>query len=341
MQRKIIFSITSLVALFLLISCGGSAQSEQQTVKAKPNVIVEEVSLVAVDQLSTFTATVEANTVNNITPAMGGRIRKIHVDVGSRVSKGQTLVTMDAANYSQQETQLATLRRDYERYSELYNVGGISKQQLDQLKTQLDIAQTALNTIEENTGLKSPINGIVTVRNYDSGDVAGGMPILTIENINPVKIVIHVSESYYSKLSQGMQAKVVVDALEGETFEGKVSLIHPTVNPGSRTFPVEIEVVNKDQLLRPGMFSRVTLNFGTNDRPLVADLAVLKQTGSNDRYVFLEKDGKAVYTKVTLGTRIDDKYEIVSGLEVGDRVIVQGNTGLIEGTEVQVTEKKL
>ncbi|NCB25875.1 MAG: efflux RND transporter periplasmic adaptor subunit, partial [Bacteroidia bacterium] len=233
---------------------------------------------------------------------------------------------------------LATLRRDYERYSELYNVGGISKQQLDQLKTQLDIAQTALNTIEENTGLKSPISGIVTVRNYDSGDVAGGMPILTIENINPVKIVIHVSESYYSKLSQGMQAKVVVDALEGETFEGKVSLIHPTVNPGSRTFPVEIEVVNKDQQLRPGMFSRVTLNFGTNDRPLVADLAVLKQTGSNDRYVFLEKEGKAVYTKVELGTRIDDKYEIVSGLEVGDRVIVQGNTGLIEGTEVQVTE---
>lgn len=341
MQRKIIFSITSLVALFLLISCGGSAQSEQQTVKAKANVIVEEVSLVAVDQLSTFTATVEANTVNNITPAMGGRIRKIHVDVGSRVSKGQTLVTMDAANYSQQETQLATLRRDYERYSELYNVGGISKQQLDQLKTQLDIAQTALNTIEENTGLKSPINGIVTVRNYDSGDVAGGMPILTIENINPVKIVIHVSESYYSKLSNGMKADVVVDALKGEAFEGKISLIHPTINPGSRTIPVEIEVANKDQLLRPGMFSRVTLNFGTNDRPLVADLAVLKQTGSNDRYVFLEKDGKAVYTKVELGTRIDDKYEIVSGLEVGDRVIVQGNTGLIEGTEVQVTEKKL
>lgn len=341
MQRKIIFSITSLVALFLLISCGGSAQSEQQTVKAKANVIVEEVSLVAVDQLSTFTATVEANTVNNITPAMGGRIRKIHVDVGSRVSKGQTLVTMDAANYSQQETQLATLRRDYERYSELYNVGGISKQQLDQLKTQLDIAQTALNTIEENTGLKSPIHGIVTVRNYDSGDVAGGMPILTIENINPVKIVIHVSESYYSKLSNGMKADVVVDALKGEAFEGKISLIHPTINPGSRTIPVEIEVANKDQLLRPGMFSRVTLNFGTNDRPLVADLAVLKQTGSNDRYVFLEKDGKAVYTKVELGTRIDDKYEIVSGLEVGDRVIVQGNTGLIEGTEVQVTEKKL
>ncbi len=85
------------------------------------------------------------------------------------------------------------------------------------------------------------------------------------------------------------------------------------------------------------MFSRVTLNLGTHERPLVTDLAVLKQTGSNDRYVFLEKEGRAVYTKVELGTRMGDKYEIVSGLQVGDRVIVQGNTGLIEGTEIQVT----
>lgn len=338
MKRNIILKFMPLAALLTLSSCGGSGKSEQQTENTKRNVMVEEVTLVPVNQLSSFTATVEAKTVNNITPATGGRIRAIHVDVGSRVAKGQTLVTMDAANYSQQETQLATLRRDYERYSELYKVGGISRQQLDQMKTQLDVAQTALNTIGENTGLISPISGIVTARNYDPGDVVAGMPILTIENINPVKIVINVSESYYSKLSPGMPATIVVDALEGETFEGKISLIHPTINPTSRTFPVEIEVNNTEQRLRPGMFSRVILNFGTNERPLVTDLAVLKQSGSNDRYVFLEKDGKAVYTKVELGTRIGDKYEIVSGLHVGDRVIVQGNSGLIEGAEVEVID---
>ena len=338
MKRKVFLTFMPLAALLTLSSCGEGSEKSEQTENVKRNVIVEEVRLVPVDQLSSFTATVEAKTVNHITPAMGGRIRAIHVDVGSRVAKGQTVVTMDAANYSQQETQLATLRRDYERYRELYKVGGVSRQQLDQLKTQLDIAQTALNTIGENTGLISPISGIVTARNFDPGDVAGGMPILTIENINPAKIVVNVSESYYSKVSQGMPASVVVDALEGETFEGKVSLIYPTLNPVSRTFPVEIEVNNADQRLRPGMFSRVTLNFGTNERPLVTDLAVLKQSGSNDRYVFLEKDGKALYTKVELGTRIGDKYEIVSGLHIGDRVIVQGNTGLIEGTEVRVTQ---
>jgi len=337
MKRKNFLKLMPLATLFILSSCGGeSGKSEQPTENTKKNVIVEEVRLVPVDQQSSFTATVEAKTVNNITPAMGGRIRVIHVDVGSRVSKGQAVVTMDAANYSQQETQLATLKRDYERYSELYKVGGISKQQLDQLKAQLDVAQTALNTIEENTGLISPISGVVTARNYDPGDVAGGMPILTIENINPVKIVINVSESYYSKVAPGMSAAIVVDALDGEAFEGKVSLIHPTINSVSRTFPVEIEVNNTEQRLRPGMFSRVTLNFGTNERPLVVDLAILKQPGSNDRYVFLEKNGRAVYRKVELGTRIGNKYEIVSGLDIGDRVIVQGNTGLIEGAQVEV-----
>ncbi len=328
-----------LAVLFFLASCGGeTTKNETQAETDKKNVKVEEVRLTPVDQLSTFTATVEANTVNNIAPAMGGRIRSIHVDVGSRVGKGQTVVTMDAANYSQQQTQLVTLKRDYERYLELYNVGGISKQQLDQMKAQLDVAQTALNNLGENTRLTSPINGVVTVRNYDPGDMAAGQPILTIENINPVKVIINVSESFYSRVVKGMPAKVQVDALSDEVFEGKVSLIHPTLNPVSHTFPVEIEVNNSDQRLRPGMFSRVTMNFGTNDRPLVPDMAVLKQTGSNDRYVFVEKDGKAVYTLVQLGTRIDDKYEIVSGLSAGDRVIVQGNAGLIDGTEVKVVE---
>lgn len=334
MELRNFLKFIPLAALLALPSCG--AKGEQETESVKKNVTVEEVRLVPVDQLSSFTATVEAKTVNNIAPAMGGRIRAIHVDVGSRVSKGQTVVTMDAANYSQQETQLATLKRDYERYRELYEVGGVSKQQLDQLKTQLDVAQTALNNIGENTGLVSPISGVVTARNYDPGDVAGGAPILTIENINPVKVIINVSESYYSRVSLGMPAEIAVDALQGEKFEGKISLIYPTINSTSRTFPVEIEVNNSDQRLRPGMFSRVTLNFGTNEHPVVPDRAVLKQSGSNDRYVFLEKDGKASYTKVELGTRLGDKYEIVSGLQVGDRVIVQGNTGLVDGVEVQV-----
>ena len=340
MKKYSLLQFTSLLALALLASCGGKGTSEgtENEAPLKKSVRVETVQMVPVDQISTFTASVEADQVNNIAPAMGGRIRRIMVDVGSTVSRGQAVAAMDAASFSQQETQVATLRRDFERYEELFAVGGISKQQLDQARTQLEVAQTALNNLGENTTLVSPISGVVTARNYDPGDVAMQLPILTIESINPVKVVVNVSESFYSKVVKGMPVEVTVDALEGETFQGKVSLVHPTLDPVSHTFTVEVSVPNSQQRLRPGMFARVKMNFGTNDRPLLSDMAVLKQVGSNDRYVFVEKDGIAHYTLVELGVRINDKYEILSGLSEGDKVIVQGNNGLIDGTEVEVVE---
>lgn len=294
--------------------------------------------MVPVDQISTFTASVEANQVNNIAPATGGRIRDIFVDVSSTVRRGEAVATMDDARFAQQQTQVATLRRDFERYEELFAVGGISRQQLDQARTQLEVAETALKNLEENTTLVSPVSGVVTARNYDPGDVAMQLPILTIENINPVKVMVNVSETYWSRVVKGMPVEVQADALGSETFSGKVSIIYPTIDPVSHTFPVEITVPNADLRLRPGMFARVKMNFGTRERPLLSDKAVLKQVGSNDRYVFVVKDGVAFYTLVQLGVRINDKYEIVSGLNDGDRVIVEGNRGLVDGTEVEVVE---
>ncbi len=340
MKKYSLLHFTPLLAVALIASCSGKGASEGTENEAlqKANVRVETVQMVPVDQISTFTASVEADQVNNIAPAMGGRIRRIMVDVGSTVRRGQTVATMDAASFAQQETQVATLRRDFGRYEELYAVGGISKQQLDQARTQLEVAETALNNLGENTMLVSPISGVVTARNYDPGDVAMQLPILTIESLNPVKVVVNVSESFYSRVVKGMPVEVTVDALEGETFQGKVSLIHPTLDPVAHTFTVEVTVPNSQLHLRPGMFARVKMNFGTHDRPLLSDMAVLKQVGSNDRYVFVEKDGRALYTVVQLGARINDKYEILSGLSEGDRVIVQGNSGLIDGTEVEVVQ---
>ena len=340
MKMQNLFKFIPLLSIALLLSCGGSGQTESTESEAsqKTKVRVEEVKLVPVDQISTFTATVEADKVNNIAPAMGGRIREIYVEVGSQVRKGQVLVAMDASTYSQQETQVATLRRDFERYKELYEVGGISKQQLDQVKTQLDVAETAMNNLGENTKLVSPLNGVVTARNYDPGDVAMQLPILTIESMNPVKVTLNVSERFYSQVKIGMPVEVQADALGDEVFEGKISLIYPTIDPVSHTFTVEVSVPNNNQKLRPGMFSRVKMNFGTNDRPLLSDLAVLKQVGSNDRYVFVEENGKAKYTIVQLGARIDDKYQIISGLNAGDKVIIHGNTNLIDGSEVEVID---
>ena len=190
--------------------------------------------------------------------------------------------------------------------------------------------------MKENTRLVSPINGIVTARNYDSGDMIGGEPVVTIEQMSPVKLLVNVSESFYTRVRKGMDVNVKVEVYGDEIFHGKVSLIYPTVDPQTRTFPVEIKLPNKDLKVRPGMLARVTMNFGTQNHVVAPDLSIVKQAGSGDRYIYVYKDGKVSYNKVLLGRRMDDKYEIISGVSDGDQVVVAGQSRLTNGAEVSV-----
>ena len=311
-------------------------KKQEVKVDEKPLVRLETVKTQEVEQIQEFTATVEANVVNNIVPSMSLRINDILVEVGDHVRKGQVLAQMDKTNLLQSQTQLENIQLEYDRAFELYKVGGASTQSLDAQKTQLDVAKTAYENLKENTRLVSPINGIVTARNYDSGDMIGGEPVVTIEQMSPVKLLVNVSESFYTRVRKGMDVNVKVEVYGDEIFHGKVSLIYPTVDPQTRTFPVEIKLPNKDLKVRPGMFARVTMNFGTQNHVVAPDLSIIKQAGSGDRYIYVYKDGKVSYNKVLLGRRMDDKYEIISGVSDGDQVVVAGQSRLTNGAEVSV-----
>ena len=325
----------SLAASVVMFSCT-SEKKQEVKVDEKPLVRLETVKTQEVEQIQEFTATVEANVVNNIVPSMSLRINDILVEVGDHVRKGQVLAQMDKTNLLQSQTQLENIQLEYDRAFELYKVGGASKQSLDAQKTQLDVAKTAYENLKENTRLVSPINGIVTARNYDSGDMIGGEPVVTIEQMSPVKLLVNVSESFYTRVRKGMDVNVKVEVYGDEIFHGKVSLIYPTVDPQTRTFPVEIKLPNKDLKVRPGMFARVTMNFGTQNHVVAPDLSIIKQAGSGDRYIYVYKDGKVSYNTVLLGRRMDDKYEIISGVSDGDQVVVAGQSRLTNGAEVSV-----
>ncbi|ERM90035.1 hypothetical protein NSB1T_09930 [Coprobacter fastidiosus NSB1 = JCM 33896] len=325
----------SLAASVVMFSCT-SEKKQEVKVDEKPLVRLETVKTQEVEQIQEFTATVEANVVNNIVPSMSLRINDILVEVGDHVRKGQVLAQMDKTNLLQSQTQLENIQLEYDRAFELYKVGGASKQSLDAQKTQLDVAKTAYENLKENTRLVSPINGIVTARNYDSGDMIGGEPVVTIEQMSPVKLLVNVSENFYTRVRKGMDVNVKVEVYGDEIFHGKVSLIYPTVDPQTRTFPVEIKLPNKDLKVRPGMFARVTMNFGTQNHVVAPDLSIIKQAGSGDRYIYVYKDGKVSYNKVLLGRRMDDKYEIISGVSDGDQVVVAGQSRLTNGAEVSV-----
>lgn len=327
------------MAALLLVSCNSEKKDQTTTQDQKVQVKVETVTSQDVEQTSEFTATVEASVTNKIAPQMAVRIDKVFAEVGDKVRKGQKLAQMDQSNLTQSKVQMENIEAEFKRLDELYKIGGVSKSQWEAQKTSLEIAKTSYRNLSENTQLISPINGVVTARNYDSGDMFSmGTPIFVVEEIRPVKLLVNISETLFTQVKKGMPVDVKLDVYGDETFAGKVSLVYPSIDSQTRTFPVEITVANNDERVRPGMFARVTINFGVKQNVVVPDLAIVKQSGSGDRYIYVYKDGKVSYNKVELGRRMGDKYELISGVENGDQVVVTGQSRLNDGMEVEIVK---
>ena len=321
-----------------ILSAGGDKeQAETVADEELPMVQVDVAHKRSVDQTRTYTANVEADNVNNIAPAMSNRIERILVDVGDHVKRGQTLVTLDASTADQQRINLELSETEYNRAVELLNIGAGTQRAVDQLKAQLDAQRAQYQNTLTNTVLKSPITGVVTARNYDPGDMTGAQPVLTVGQTTPnVKVVINVNESDLAVVKHGMTVDVTFDAYDGEKFTGRITRVAPALDIPTRTFPVEVTVANNDERIRPGMFARVGINLGARDNVVVPDRAVVKQTGSANKYVYTYSNGTVAYKKVELGQRLDDSFELLSGIEDGDTVVIAGQVRLADGVAVSV-----
>lgn len=335
---------------FLVVSCciiaagcSGEKTDTTQTaapVEELPKVEVDVAHSKDVDQIKEYTANVEADNTNNISPATANRIKEINVEVGDRVRKGQILVTLDRSSADQLKVRLDNAEREYNRALQLLEIGAGTRQTVDQMKTEYEAAKTQYDNMMENTVLTSPITGLVTARNYDPGDMTGQLPILTVGQLSPiVKAKINITENDLAKIQRGMPVEVVFDAFPGETFPAKISRIAPSVDVATRTFQAEVDIPNPGEKILPGMFGRVTVNLGTYNHVVVPDRAVVKQTGSGNRYVYVLHNGQVSYNKVELGQRIGDSYELLSGVEDGDSVVITGQTRLSDGRKVEVIQK--
>lgn len=337
MKKINVIGMLTLALVVGFTSCKKAATTTTAPVIETQNVRLETTVEKDVEQSYEITATAQPESKNSIAPASPGRIRAILVEVGQHVTKGQKLVQMDVANLSNLETQIENQKRIYKRVQELFGVGGASQQELDNAKMQLDVAQTNMKNLSENTYLLSPISGVITARNYDDGDMyTGQMPVLAVMNINPVKVLINVSESFYSQVKIGMPIDVNFDVLVGQNFQGRVNLIYPTIDERTRTFAVEIKLNNNNNKIRPGMFARVNIEFGKAKRIIVSDRAIVKQAGSGAKFVYVYADGKVQFKQVEIGRRVDAAYEVLSGLSVGDQVVIAGQSKLADGASVNV-----
>ncbi len=342
---KTIFKTMSIaVAVIMAAGCGNQGQNQDtQTVavvEELPSVSVEQVFVQKVPQVSTYTSTVQPYVKNNIVPQMAGRITKVNVEIGDRVKKGQILAEIDKVQLQQAQLQLHNAEVELQRLRTLYEAGGLSKSDLDAIELQYNVTKTQVENLLENTVLRSPINGIITARNYDAGDMYSmSAPIFTVEQIKPVKLLVGISESDYAKVKKGTHVTIKAEAFPDLTFDGRIERIYPTIDPATRTFSAEVVVPNNYSTLRPGMFVRVSINFGTNRNVVIPDVAVVKQQGSGERFVYvLNEDGTVSYQKVELGRRMGAEYEVLTGLTDSAKVVTGGQIRLKDGIKVSVNE---
>jgi membrane fusion protein, multidrug efflux system len=302
-------------------------------------------------------ATPVSNTVNAVgaliaedsvvlRPEIDGRIDRLLFSEGQPVKKGALLATLDSADQrarvaaAQADLRLAESR--YKRSEELVAQNFISKQALDEARANLDILRARLRQEQvalDKTVLRAPFAALVGLRQVSPGAyVSKGDDIVRLDALGNLKLEVPVPETYLTLVRIGLPITLTIDALPGQSFSGKVHAIDPVVDPVSRNVRVRARIANPNGQLKPGMFARAVADLGGKTHAiLLPEQVIVPRPDGN--YVFLAVNGKAELRKVVLGKREPGRVEIISGVAVGDTVILDGQIKLRPGVPVVTLEQ--
>jgi RND family efflux transporter MFP subunit len=289
-----------------------------------------------------LSTTLEGYETMNISPSITGHIEHIYVQVGSRVQKGSMLVRMDQTQLNTTRINLASTKTELDRVTALKASGSVSEQVYDQTKAAYDQLVESERFQNENTFVRAQFAGVISAKNFEDGEMYTGAPILTLTQISRLKAIINIPETYFPLVKTGMKVDIESDIYPGKTFPATIEIVYPTIDPASHTFQAKLNIPNNGEKIRPGMYVRTHLAIGEVDAIVVPYQSVLKLTGSNDRYVFVNNEGTARRVAVTLGQRYDDRIEVIpvenGAIKAGDQLVVTGQARLVDGDKLEIVE---
>ena len=321
----------------------------------------------------TYAADLEASTEVTLYPMIADRIVSFPWEDGDPIKAGQTVARIKAAGLKkgivQMQAEIESLdrtienqNRELERSRDLFSTNIISQQTLEQIESNYGAQlakrkslEASLGQVEVSAGnalIKSPVSGFVIQKQQEEGDTAQmGRPLCSIVSVDPIRVTLGIAEKDVSVVRQGMSVELTVDAVPGHVFQGKVIRILPVIDTATRTNEVRIDIENpidaerKEALLKPGMFGRVSIVVEKRTDQLVVPfraLLVSDRGSSEERRVFVVDNRNIAHEKtVRVGVRNDGWYEVLSGLNPTDRVVMRGQYGLRDKDEVEVLDKAL
>jgi membrane fusion protein, multidrug efflux system len=286
--------------------------------------------------------TARANEAVTVTAEVANTVTAIHFEEGAQVRKGDVLVNLDDAKVRAEleiaEAALKDSRSQFKRSRELYATRALSEAQLDQLEAAMlgnEARVAAARARLDDTVIRAPFAGRVGLRRVSVGSlVSPGDTITTLDDVSVIKLDFSVPEVSLASIRPGMEVRGRSPAWPEETFRGRVASIDSRVDPVSRSVTVRARLENRDGRLKPGMFMTVHLVRAEGRALVLPEQAIVPE--KDRHFVFRVVDGKAVKTAIVTGRRRPGEVEVVSGLDEGDTVVIEGMIKLRDGMSVTV-----
>ena len=334
------FMIMATAAL-VFVGCGNKQQATTTDATEERVEVVELTTLHPreIQRDITLSSNLLGYQTQNVAPSVTGKIEKIYVEVGDKVKKGSDLVRMDQNQYKTTKISLANLKTELDRAEALLASGSVSQQSYDQAKTQYDQTKENLDFLEMNTYVKAPFAGVISAKNYENGELYSGQAILVLTEVDKLKTLVAIPESYIPLVKEGMKLELRSEVYPDKVFPATIEVVYPTVDASTHTFQVKVVVPNKSGLLRPGMYVTTTIGLGKQKVITAPYSTVLKLVGANDRYVFINDNGYAKRVTVEMGQRFGDDVEITAPEIVdGVELVTKGEARLVDGVKISVGE---
>ncbi len=335
MKRVFIYSLAAL----MLIGCGKKTTTttvEEERVEQVRTTVLHYQEIQREISLST---NLQGYLTLNVAPSVTGKIEHIYCEVGDRKSKGQDLVRMDQTQYKTTKITLGNLEVEKNRIENLLRTGSATQQQYDQILTQYNSTKEQLEFLQANTYVKAPFSGVISAKNYEDGELYSGQPILVLTQLDKLKALVAVPETYFPRFKEGMKLQLTSEIYPEKVFTATVEVVYPTIDATTHTFQVKIVVPNGQHLLRPGMYVTTTIGLGKAKVLVAPYQAVEKLVGANDRYVFINDNGRAKRVAVELGQRFDQNIEIIAPEIVeGVELVTVGQHKLVDGVKINIVE---